>query len=86
MSGSSREALRYAREWSGGPPRCSGVVKWSSRKSGSSREVLSCDREWSGGPPECPRVVGRFNTEVREWSGGPPKCAEWPKVLPEVRE
>ena len=74
-------ALPDVREWSGGPPRCPGVVGRSSRKIGSSREVLQEVRDWSEGPPGCPGLVGmptrisgsgrKADPNVREWSGGP---------------
>ena len=58
MSGSIREALPHVREWSGDPPKCSGVVGRPSRMSKSgrkflpeAREALSDVREFSGGPP-----------------------------------
>ena len=65
MFGSGREVLPEFREWSGGPPRCPGVVGRPSRMSGSGREILLEVREWLGGTPGC-----------LEWSGGPPGCPE----------
>ena len=40
MTMCDREVLPEVREWSGGPPRYTGVVGRSSSKSGSSREDL----------------------------------------------
>ena len=51
MSGSGWETLPDVREWSGGPPRCPGVVGRPSQMSGSGREILPNVREWSGGLP-----------------------------------
>ena len=73
MSGSGREALPNVREWSGGPPRCPGVVVKPSRMSGrpvrmsgsgreaipDAQETISDIREWLVGPPGCPGVVWR---------------------------
>ena len=36
MTGSGRDALQDVREWSGGPPKCPGVVLIPSRMSGRS--------------------------------------------------
>ena len=63
MSGSSREALPNVRKWSGGPPKCSGVVWRPSQMYECGREALPDVREWSEVPQD-----------VREWSGGPPLC------------
>ena len=60
MSGSGQEALPDFHEWSGGRPKCPGVVGWPSQMSGSSRETLPDVREYSEGPPGCP--------------GGPLRC------------
>ena len=57
MSRSSREAFPDVREWSGGPPKCPGLVGWPFRMSGSGREALPDVREWFEGPLECPEVV-----------------------------
>ena len=54
MSWSGQEALPEVREWSGGPPECSGVVERPSRMSESVRDALPDVREWSGDPSECP--------------------------------
>ena len=59
MFGSGREALPDVWEWSGGPPRCSGVVGRPSQMSGSGRESLPKVQKWSEDPPECPGVVRR---------------------------
>ena len=69
MSGSGRQAVTDVREWSGGPPRCAGVVGIPSWMSGSGREAILDVREWSEtlpnfqewseDNPECPGVVGR---------------------------
>ena len=40
MSRGGREAFLNVRQWSGGPPRCPGVVGRPSRMSGSGWEVL----------------------------------------------
>ena len=60
MSRSGWETLADVREWSGGPPRCPGVVGWPfrmsrsfSRMSGSGREALPNVWEWWGGPLRC---------------------------------
>ena len=45
MSGSGWEALSDVREWSGGPPKCPGMVEMPFRMSGSGREALTCSRE-----------------------------------------
>ena len=66
MTGSGQEALRDVREWSGGPPKCPGVVEMPSRMSESGREALPV----SGSGWEA-------LLDVREWSGGPPGCPEW---------
>ena len=73
MSESGREALPHVREWSAGPPGCSGVVGrpfgmyrsgWETfQMSGSGQEA-----SWMSGS-------GRLALlDVREWSGGPPEC------------
>ena len=54
MTRSGRETLPYVCEWSGGLPRCPGVVGSSSRMSGSGRKALPVVREWSGDPIGCP--------------------------------
>ena len=68
MSRGGREALPHDREWSGGPPSCSGVVgrpfrlflsgRRPSQMSGIGRVALS--------------DVQEALPDVREWSGGPP--------------
>ena len=45
MSGSGREALGDLREWSGGPPKCPGVVERLTEIYGSGREALPDVRE-----------------------------------------
>ena len=45
MSGSTREALRYVREWSGSPSLCKGVVGRHSGMSRSGWEVFPEVRE-----------------------------------------
>ena len=47
MLESGREALGDIREWSAGPPGCSGVVGRPSRMYGSDRKALQDIREWS---------------------------------------
>ena len=87
MSGSGREAfldvrgdlesLSKVREWSGGTPRCPGVVGKPSRMSGIGREALRDVREWSGVPLESPVVVGmpyRMSGNCRE---ALPDVQEW---------
>ena len=64
MSESGREAIM----WSGGLPRCMGVVGRPSQTPVSGREALQDDREWSGGPPGCPDVVVRPAQVVRRSS------------------
>ena len=58
MSGSGQEALPNVWEWSGGPPRCPGVVGSPSRMVWSCREDLLVVPEWLGVPPGYPGVVG----------------------------
>ena len=77
MSGTCREALMDAWEWSesphgwsGSPPVCPGVVGTPSQMSGSGREALPDVREWSGGPPRCPGEVGRLSR--MSWKGRGP--------------
>ena len=82
MSESGREALADVEEWSGGPPRCLGVIGRLSRVVGIPPDV----REWSGGPPGCSGAVGSPSRmsgsdrvaipDVREWSRGPSGCRE----------
>ena len=69
MSRNGLEALSDVREWSGGPPECSGVVGSTygctglfgrpSQMSGRGREALPDVREWLGRPPGCTGVVLR---------------------------
>ena len=65
ISESGREVLPDVREWSGGPPRCLGMVRMPSQMSESGRvallvvqKALPDVREWSRGPSECQRVIG----------------------------
>ena len=60
MSGSGWETLPDIREWSNGPPGCTGVIGSPTQMSASVREALRDVREWSGGPFRCP--------------GSPPRC------------
>ena len=48
--GSGREALLYVRYWSGGTPRCPGVVRNPSRMTESGQEALLDVRQLTGGP------------------------------------
>ena len=64
MSESGREALKDVQEWSGGSPKCLGVVGRPSQICGSGREALPEVREalpdirkWSGEPSRFLRVV-----------------------------
>ena len=57
MSGRGREALPDVWQWSGGPPKCPGVVERPSRMSGSGQDTLPDVPELSGDPPRCPGVV-----------------------------
>ena len=66
MSGSGRESLPEVREWSVGPPGCTGVIGSPSQMSQSVRHPLTGGweafpdvREWSGDHPGYPDVVGR---------------------------
>ena len=73
MSGSGREVLPNVREWSGGPPRCPGVVERSSWMFGS--DGRACRMSRSG--QEALGVSGNGREalpDVREWSGGPRGC------------
>ena len=79
MSGSGRETLPDVRLWLGGPLKCPGVVKSSSRKSGrpsrmsgSFWEALPNYREWSLGSPGGRKVL----PVVREWLVGPHEGSE----------
>ena len=76
------EDLTDIREWSGGPPKCQGVVGRPSRISGSGREAcwmagsgwkaLPNVQELSGEPPGWPGVRKTL-TNIRKWSGVPPR-------------
>ena len=69
MSGSSLEALLDVREWSRGPPGCTGVLGRHSRMSGSG----------SLGPSGCLGVVGRHFRMFRSGREALPdvrKCLE----------
>ena len=57
MSGSGRESLPVVREWSGGPPGCSGVVRSPSGMSVSGQEAQS----------GCSGMVEKALRNVREW-------------------
>ena len=59
MTWSGCLALVDVRKWSGGPPRCSGVVRKPFRMAGRGREAHPVDQEWSGAPDGCPRMVER---------------------------
>ena len=83
MSGSSRDARPNVREWSGGPPECSGVIGRPSRFFGSGREALPDVQEWSGGPPGGASVVAkpsRMSGSGRE----SPRVVEMPSQFPGV--
>ena len=89
MSESGRDALPNVWEWSGGPPRCPGVVERISRMSRSGRETLPNVREcWetltnvrkacrmSGSVQKALPNVREALSDIRERSGGPPGCPE----------
>ena len=68
MSESSQLALSDVREWSGGPPGCSGVVGRPYRMSRSPYWMAGSDLlallgvlEWSRAPSGCPAVVRRLS-------------------------
>ena len=83
MSGGGREALPYVRGWSGGPPKCPGVVRRPAQMSGGGRKTLPYVREWSGDHPGCLKVVGspsRMSGSCGE------ALTEVFEALPDVRE
>ena len=58
MSGSGRKTLQDVRKWSGGPPKCPGVVGRSSRMSLSGERPSRMSGR-VGRPLGCPGVVRR---------------------------
>ena len=68
MSGNGRKTLPYVREWSGGLPKCPGVVERLFLMSGSCREAIPEVWETLPDVPEW----WEFLPDAREWSGGPP--------------
>ena len=84
MTGSGRLALPEVLKWSGGTPRCLGVVGRPSRMCRRGREALPDVQEWSGGHLGCPGVVGwpsrmsrssrKALPDVRVWSEGHLGC------------
>ena len=57
-SGTGRETLPEASNWSGDPPRGQEVFGRSSRGSGTGRETLPEVQNWSGDPPGFLELVG----------------------------
>ena len=91
MSDTGRESLPDVREWSGGNPRCLGVVGRTSWMSESSWEALTASWEaftdvqewsggyhrWSGGPSGCPGVVRRPSRKFRSGWAALLDVREW---------
>ena len=92
MSKSGRETLPDVREWSGGPPKCPGVVGSPFRMSG----VVGRPSQMFGSCWEAPCMSRRLSRlfgshwetlpDVREWSGGPPGYPSGRDALLDVRE